>query len=567
MKKKYVSLLLSFLYVFSFAQEHNNSALHFDGNSYVDLGITVGNGARTIEMWFNLDEEITSGLNDYITLIAKDVNLVNDDEFNLSFWSSSTPQPGHLVFSLFEHVNDSHMIFSDTNYWAPGIWHHVAVVIDSIQGMRMFVDGQMQQSTNSHNEATAAGTDITALGTFGKVKIRYFTGKIDEVRISTAAEYSASFTVPCPTVLPSPNTIGLWNFEEGSGNLASDSSLSGNDGNIIGGTYVKACICDNGNTLSFDGSRASLDLGSQVGNGVRTLELWFNPAIDIDANLGDYQTLVSREVNALNEDEFALLFWPTIASSPGHLMFRYSEDLNNQHIIISDTNFWQKDEWHHVAVTIDSVLGMRMFIDGRLQQSTHSFSDATAQVNAPVMVGAFGQAGFRSFYGQIEELHLASSALYTQDFMPPCPGSGPSSARRPLSSTLGLWHFNEGEGTIALDAGNGGFDGNILAAIYACDSICSIAIDLEDEFADEGFIIFPNPVKSKLTIRNKSLKTHEPVQIRMISVKGETILFMIKSWINDEIQLDIPEDIASGIYVLQLFSTEGEMYYHKIRIE
>jgi len=46
------------------------------------------------------------------------------------------------------------------------------------------------------------------------------------------------------------NCVGMWLFDEGSGDTATDSSSSGNDGEIIGATWVQGKF---GQALSFDG--------------------------------------------------------------------------------------------------------------------------------------------------------------------------------------------------------------------------------------------------------------------------------------------------------------------------
>ncbi|RCV62732.1 glucanases superfamily protein [Methanophagales archaeon] len=64
--------------------------------------------------------------------------------------------------------------------------------------------------------------------------------------------YSSGATGPAPT--PTTPTegglVGYWNFNEGSGNIAYDSSGSGNDGTIHGATFVSGI---SGHALSFDG--------------------------------------------------------------------------------------------------------------------------------------------------------------------------------------------------------------------------------------------------------------------------------------------------------------------------
>lgn len=181
MKKNlfFLVALVSGIITTSYAQ---NNYLNFDGvDDYVDLGNSIGNTSfRTIEMWFNPAENINATSNHYYNaLIARD-NDNQDCEFNISF--STEANPGKLAFGLaVTHLN-YHYIYSDQNSWTAGTWYHVAVVIDTT-GMRMYINGVLQSSTNPYNVTPCTTNDITALGRWGNFNIRHFKGSIDEVRI------------------------------------------------------------------------------------------------------------------------------------------------------------------------------------------------------------------------------------------------------------------------------------------------------------------------------------------------------------------------------------------------
>jgi hypothetical protein len=61
--------------------------------------------------------------------------------------------------------------------------------------------------------------------------------------------------------------------------------------------------------LNFDGIDDYVDLGNQIGNGnIRTIEMWFKPDVNIDANSNtDYTALIAR--NNIGENcEFGVYF-------------------------------------------------------------------------------------------------------------------------------------------------------------------------------------------------------------------------------------------------------------------
>lgn len=63
-------------------------------------------------------------------------------------------------------------------------------------------------------------------------------GTLDEVRISKSVRYTTEFTPP-PRVEPDKDTIALYHFDEGSGDVLKDSSGNGHHGKIVGAKWVK----------------------------------------------------------------------------------------------------------------------------------------------------------------------------------------------------------------------------------------------------------------------------------------------------------------------------------------
>jgi hypothetical protein len=77
--------------------------------------------------------------------------------------------------------------------------------------------------------------------------------------------------------------VGYWNFDEGAGTIAHDSSGNNNDGTIYGATWTSGKY---GNALQFDGIDDYVLCGSNslpTGNAPRTVSLWFK-AFDIPSD-------------------------------------------------------------------------------------------------------------------------------------------------------------------------------------------------------------------------------------------------------------------------------------------
>jgi serine/threonine protein kinase len=72
-----------------------------------------------------------------------------------------------------------------------------------------------------------------------QVERHLFQGIIDEVRISNTARYTEDFT-PAKRFEPDEHTVGLYHFDEGSGDVLKDSSGNNHHGKIVGAKWVKA---------------------------------------------------------------------------------------------------------------------------------------------------------------------------------------------------------------------------------------------------------------------------------------------------------------------------------------
>lgn len=241
----------------------NPSSLHaqpsvasFDGvDDFVNLGAKAGNGIRTIELWFKLDQPITPNLETPVALVCRNtVDNTNADEFNLAFYPYDWPGAGALAFNVAKSLSEVYRVYSDQNQWNAEQWYHVAVVIDPSDGMMMFIDGVMQADTDSYNLATASVDSMTTLGGWGnRIDLpRFFTGQMDDVRFSSEAIYTSDFMPECPDapLLDGTSTLGLWHFNEASGLMAIDSSQYERHATLEGAKRVQLPVCEEENYAS-----------------------------------------------------------------------------------------------------------------------------------------------------------------------------------------------------------------------------------------------------------------------------------------------------------------------------
>ncbi|WP_448336929.1 LamG domain-containing protein [Chloroflexus aurantiacus] len=120
-----------------------------------------------------------------------------------------------------------------------GVWHHIAITRSASGQIRLFVDGQLDGTLSGAsgridyrlNRTTAYPTSDPYL-VLGAEKhdvpgSRYYTGWIDDLRVSQSVRYTDNFTRPSTPHPLDPDTIALYRFDEGTGTLIGDSAPGG----------------------------------------------------------------------------------------------------------------------------------------------------------------------------------------------------------------------------------------------------------------------------------------------------------------------------------------------------
>jgi len=104
----------------------------------------------------------------------------------------------------------------------------------------------MQSETiPSQTDAVTNRDTSTYLGKWGTSKMspRYFQGKIENVRISSNARYTANFTPNCANDTVDNTTQGMWFLNNGNGLTEYDSSGNQFDGIIHNATWSSDSFC------------------------------------------------------------------------------------------------------------------------------------------------------------------------------------------------------------------------------------------------------------------------------------------------------------------------------------
>jgi hypothetical protein len=192
--------------------------------------------------------------------------------------------------------------------------------------------------------------------------------------------------------------VGMWLFDEGTGEIAEDSSEKGNDGEIFGNPkWVDGKF---GEALEFDGQSyvkvpddGSLDITEAI-----TIALWIQPS-----SLAGWQYMVAKGYDNCYQID-------SNSDWNGHLMLRIytpgATELLGPAVADLETG-----TWYHLAAVYDGS-EMRFYVDGELNNSAAKTGNITP--NDDDLYIAQDAINQEYFHGIIDEVAIFNVAL-TED--------------------------------------------------------------------------------------------------------------------------------------------------------
>ncbi len=236
---------LSLLFLTMNSGMAQNHLLHFDGmNDYVNLGSDAGDGIRSIELWFRSDIEIGPDNMERYTMTTRNSDGQHG-EFGIFIGYDFMGEQGRVTFTR-QVGSEFYYVYSDHNSWEANRWYHVAGVIDPGEGMKLYIDGVLQQDSDPSTSPTEDENEITTLACWGDKYERWFEGDIDEVRIwKRALSAEEILEHMCDSIDPgsSDNLWCYYRMEEGTGSTLINYGEEASGGSIQGAIYGQDFIC------------------------------------------------------------------------------------------------------------------------------------------------------------------------------------------------------------------------------------------------------------------------------------------------------------------------------------
>lgn len=204
--------------------------------------------------------------------------------------------------------------------------------------------------------------------------------------------------------------VGSWNFNEGAGDTAFDSSGTGRDGAIGGATYVSPGVNNTGYALYFNGSENFVSgLAEQVGdNSNVTISAWINPSQNINS-----QDIFSSGYTACTN------YAVSLTSARISVRNRFGSKYTSEGGGSGPANI-PNNTWTHVATTFDDTGRATTYINGQPAgaatniPTTDCASDVWVIGGASIVSDPGDPSGIsigEAFYGMIDEVAVYESAL------------------------------------------------------------------------------------------------------------------------------------------------------------
>ena len=236
---------------------------------------------------------------------------------------------------------------------------------------------------------------IAIIGLLASIVIVNVNSAREKARIASGLQFEAEVHHSI-----GDQVVGEWDFDEGSGTIAKDSSGNNNNGTIYGATW-KCASTDKNNTpsgngcsLYFNNDYVQVSNSSSLNPKKITMEAWVYPLA-----YRYYADIISKRYPA----QYILRFYSTTGRIQGNIY----------------ANGWRActtpagkeaplKKWTHLIQTYDGKTG-KVYIDGKLS-CTYSYTGTINSGTAPLRIGLYSP-GSEYFYGYIDDVRIYSEAL------------------------------------------------------------------------------------------------------------------------------------------------------------
>jgi chitodextrinase len=193
--------------------------------------------------------------------------------------------------------------------------------------------------------------------------------------------------------------VGYWNFDEGSGTVAHDTSGNGNDGTITGATWSANPPAGGGSgVLSFNGSNDYITTASEfLGSGPLTISAWINARTNGGAGFGRIIDNGKIIFGVNNGTGIKFMSDGATAANTASGILGYNK-------------------WIHVTATRDANGTANLYINGVLSGAGNQNSGTPVPGTTHVLIGN-NSAVQRGFDGFIDDIRIYNRVLSVSEIL------------------------------------------------------------------------------------------------------------------------------------------------------
>ena len=300
--------------------------------------------------------------------------------------------------------------------------------------LRLFVDGRLVGAEAFDGKLFTRPDQVLRIGPAD--------GVIDEVRISKIARYDKDFT-PAKRFEPDKDTLALYHFDEGSGDVLKDSSGNGHHGTIVGAKWVKA----DGSPIVRQVGDWALDFIPSTEVRVPSLQMGPSDSLCLEGYVQPRKILDKNYTSAIMgfRGQFTLVHnapSPAKWSASQYLLGKTDIGARSKEPILLGKRV-------HVAAVRQGD-EIRLYLDGKKIGATRFPVEKQVATKAGFYMGL-------GFEGMIDEVRISKIARYDKEFTP-------AQRFETDKDTLALYHFDEGTGDVLKDSSGNGHHGKIVGA-------------------------------------------------------------------------------------------------------
>ncbi len=444
--------------------------LNFDGvDDYVNLtpagGITRNKTKVTSAYWIKMTALPSSGQTYYPFLETN--NNIGYTKFGIYINSSGS------VGIIWRDTasGSSFTVESATNAVVAGSWQHIVSVLDTDNDVQyLYVNGQLVKSgavvsagifddapayAAISGKPTGWSTTSSVSGSIDEVKVYSYALSPDDIKIEYDHGASAAMASSGPIVAgggsstsaraeycppgnvegncasgQNPSPVGQWNFEEGTGTTAKDTSGNNNNGTLTNGPTWAAGKMGTGITFYGLTDQVYVTNNISVTNG--TWEAWIKPGAGSGEILEGSGT-GWRLYLASNKLQATFFIGGNITTASGNTTVA-------------------NGQWYHVVMTINNAdKYIRIYVNGK-QDGSVSFS-GTFSMATNVCMGCqcSGSTGVNHFTGSIDQARIFNYARTPAQIAWDYNRGGP----------VGWWKMDECQGATIHDSSGNANDGTL----------------------------------------------------------------------------------------------------------